>query len=102
MMEVKKVFLNKVHLLPLKLLGQCEEKYKKDLGKLKSLELTLRQNDIIFIPAYWWYSIKYGENANICSFSYRTYMNTVAILPSLTISVLQSLNTKHNIVESVE
>ena len=79
-----------------------QEEYKKDFGKVKTLELTLTQNDIIFIPAYWWYSIKYGENANICSFSYRTYMNTVAILPSLIISILQSLNTKHNIVERVE
>ena len=79
-----------------------QEEYKKDFGKVKALELTLQQNDIVFIPAYWWYSIKYGEKANICSFRYRTYMNTVAILPSLIISTLQTLNTKHNIVESIE
>jgi hypothetical protein len=79
-----------------------QEEYKKDFGKVKVLELTLKQNDIIFIPAYWWYSIKYGENANICSFRYRTYMNTVAILPALVISTLQSLNTKHNIVQTIK
>ena len=78
-----------------------QEEYKKDFGKVKALELSLKPNDIIFIPAYWWYSIKYGEKANICCFRYRTYMNTVAILPSLIISTLQILNTKHNIVERI-
>ena len=78
-----------------------QDEYKKDFGKLKALEVRLKKNDILFIPAYWWYSIRYEDIANICSFKYRTYMNTVAMAPSLIISTLQSLNTKHNVVEKV-
>ena len=75
--------------------------YKKDFGKIKALEVKLKKNDIIFIPAYWWYSIQYEEISNICSFKYRTYMNTLAIMPTLFISLLQSLNTKHDIIEKI-
>ena len=78
-----------------------QEQYKKDFRKIKVLEVTLKKNDIIFIPAYWWYSIQYKDISNICSFQYRTYMNTVAILPLLIISTLQSLNIKHNIVDKI-
>ena len=78
-----------------------QDKYKKDFGKIKALEVKLKKNDIIFIPAYWWYSIQYEEISNICSFKYRTYMNTLAILPTLFISLLQSLNTKHDIIEKI-
>ena len=81
---------------------KVQEEYKKDYGKIKALEVILKKNDIIFIPAYWWYSIRYDEISNLCSFSYRTYMNTVAILPSLVISTLQSLNIKHDIVDKFD
>jgi len=59
----------------------------------------LKKNDIIFVPAYWWFSIKYDNNTSVCMFKYRTYMNTAAILPDIVMSTLQSLNTKHEIVE---
>jgi len=79
-----------------------QEEYKKDFGKVKSLEVVLKPNDILFISAYWWYSVKYEDGASICSFKYRTYMNTVAILPSLIMSTLQSLNIRHDIVEKMD
>ena len=80
-----------------------QDEYKRDFGKIKALEINLKQSEIIFIPAYWWYSVKYGdEETSICSFRYRTYMNTVAILPSLVIYLLQSLNTKYANVAKIE
>ena len=36
---------------------------------------------ILYIPAYWWYSIKFVNLSSISVLKYRTYMNTVAILP---------------------
>ena len=57
---------------------------------------------IIYIPAYWWYSISYEEVSSICSFQYRTFMNTVAILPELTMSFLQRQNIKRNLLNTVD
>lgn len=73
--------------------------YKSDYAKIKTLEVELVPGKIIFIPAYWWYSIKYVNDAVICSFKYRTYMNTVAILPSLFLHFLQKQNVKRTTVK---
>jgi len=73
--------------------------YKSDYAKIKTLEVELVPGKIIFIPAYWWYSIKYVNDAVICSFKYRTYMNTIAILPSLFLHFLQKQNVKRSTVK---
>jgi hypothetical protein len=73
--------------------------HKKNFEKVKTLELTLREGDILFIPSYWWYSIKYNKISSICCFKYRTYMNTLSILPQLFIYMLQNMNVKHNIIK---
>ena len=56
----------------------------------------MKKGQILFIPAYWWYSIEFGENASIASFKYKTYMNMVAISPHIIMNLLQSQNVKRN------
>jgi len=76
--------------------------YKADYDKIKTLEVELMPGKILFIPAYWWYSIKYYDEATICTFKYRTYMNTVAILPQLFLYFLQRQNVKRTTVKRME
>lgn len=78
-----------------------QQMYKSDYAKIKTLEVDLVPGKIAFIPAYWWYSIKYLNDAVICSFKYRTYMNTIAILPSLFLHFLQKQNVKRSTVKQV-
>lgn len=77
-----------------------QEEYKNSFDKITSINRTLKKNDIIYIPPYWWYSIKYTDNkSSVISFMYKTYMNNLAIIPELTMMVLQKLNTKIKIVK---
>ena len=79
-----------------------QRQYKADFDKMKTLEIELTPSKIIYIPAYWWYSIKFMEPlTSVCVFKYRTYMNTVAILPKLCMKTLQRQNTKREIVKKV-
>jgi hypothetical protein len=79
-----------------------QRQYKADYDKIKTLEIELTPGKIIYIPAYWWYSIKFMEPlSSVCVFKYRTYMNTVAILPKLCMKTLQRQNTKREIVKKV-
>jgi hypothetical protein len=79
-----------------------QRQYKADYDKIKTLEIELTPGKIIYIPAYWWYSIKFMESlSSVCVFKYRTYMNTVAILPKLCMKTLQRQNTKREIVKKV-
>jgi hypothetical protein len=78
-----------------------QQQYKPDFDKIKCLEVSLAQGKMISVPAYWWYSFEYGDSASIASFKYRTYMNTVAVLPKLVMRVLQAQNVKRKVAQEV-
>jgi hypothetical protein len=78
-----------------------QTKYSADFDKIKCLEVTLREGQIIFIPAYWWYSIQFGKDSSITCFRYRTYMNNIAITPYVFLYILQNQNIKRNITKSM-
>lgn len=73
-----------------------QPKYSGDFDKMKCLEFTLLPGKTLFIPAFWWYSIKFNKNTSISCFRYRTYMNNIAILPYICIYALQIQNVKRN------
>ena len=78
-----------------------DNKYKLDYDKVKPLELTLEKNNNLYIPPYWFYSIKMLENETvILNFKYQTYMSTLSIANELMIKYLQNNNIKHNLFKS--
>ena len=79
-----------------------QQEYKADFDKVKVLDVTLNKGEIIYIPAYWWYSIEYEKISSICVFKYRTFMNSLAISPEIALSMLQGQNIKRDIVKKVE
>jgi flagellar assembly factor FliW len=80
---------------------EVQEKYKPEFDKVKVLDLHLKKGQIIQIPPYWWYSIKYKKVSSICVFKYRTYMSTVSILPKLLLGLLQQQNIKRVIADKI-
>lgn len=78
-----------------------QPKYLSDFDKIKCLEFTLLPGKTLYIPAYWWYSIKLNENTSISCFNYRTYMNNMAILPYICLHALQIQNIKRDVVKKV-
>ncbi len=79
-----------------------QDNYKYDFAKVKVLDIELKRGDIIFIPAYWWYSIRFNRISSVCVFKYRTFMNNVAIFPHIFTSFLQNQNIKNDIVKKFE
>lgn len=72
-----------------------QPEYQDDFDKIKTLEIELYQGMTVFIPAYWWYSIQFiGTETTVCSFQYRTHMNTISIAPQLVLHFLQTMNTR--------
>ena len=76
-----------------------QPKYIADFDKMKCLEFTLTPGKTLYIPAYWWYSIKFNKNTSISCFNYRTYMNNIAVAPYIGMHALQIQNVKRNIVK---
>lgn len=79
-----------------------QQQYKADFDKVKVLDLEVTPGYIIFIPAYWWYSIEYEELSSICVFKYRTYMSTMSTLPQILMSYLQKQNVKREIAKKLD
>lgn len=79
-----------------------QEKYKIIMKKIKYLDVELPVGNILYIPAYWLYSIKLGENSTMLTMKYRTYMNVLAISPVLIMNLLQNQNIKMNYLKKME
>jgi hypothetical protein len=79
-----------------------QQHYKADFDKVKVLDIEVAPGYIIFIPAYWWYSIEYEELSSICVFKYRTYMSTLSTLPQILMSYLQKQNIKREIAKKLD
>ena len=73
------------------------QEYLPDFNKVKCLDVTITQGTVMFIPAYWWYSIKFNNDSEVISMKYRTYMNNLAITPHTILAFLQMQNNKNKI-----
>jgi hypothetical protein len=86
-LDVQKNYANQEYFSPINI-------WKKNPEKVKFLELKLNKGQMLFLPAYWWYSIQFGEKACVCTLQYKTVMNVIATLPDTIIGILQRQNTK--------
>jgi hypothetical protein len=69
---------------------------------MKCLEVPLTKGKMIYIPAYWWYSIKFvNSNSTISCFRYRTYVNNLAISPYIFMHMLQLQNIKRDVTKKI-
>jgi hypothetical protein len=79
-----------------------QPKFKADFSKIKCLEIVLSPGKFLFIPAYWWYTFKFSENTSVSCFRYRTYMNNIAISPSIAMYALQNQNVERKIAKNID
>jgi len=78
-----------------------QKQYQQDFNKIKCLDMLIHEGAILYIPAYWWYSIKFNTTTELISMKYKTYMNNIAILPELVMNLLQNQNVKIRSVENL-
>ena len=81
---------------------KVQNKHKNNYEKKKVLDITLKPGQIAYIPAYWWYTIKFTSFSSICKFSYRTFMSSLANSPDLFMRLLQQQNVKRDMFEKID
>jgi hypothetical protein len=77
-----------------------QPKYKNDYNKSKSIHFTINTGKMLYIPPYWWYSIRFNKQSSITTMKYRTCMNNVSILPNIILHYLQLYNIKRTTIEN--
>ena len=67
-------------------------------SNIDTILIPLKKGSVLFLPAYWWYSLRFtNEPSSVAFLSYRTVMNTLAILPQLGKQFIQNSNTSYKI-----
>jgi hypothetical protein len=80
-----------------------QRKYLHEMDKIKFLEFDVVAGHVLYIPPYWWYSIKYSDEPTlVCGFTYNSIMNCVANIPHWTLYYLQQSNTKTRTVKVLD
>lgn len=66
-----------------------------ELNIIKHLTIHLEIGDILYIPPYWLYSIKFlSRNTKVLQLKYATFFSNISIIPQLIINLLQKQNLK--------
>lgn len=74
-----------------------QSKYSDDIDKIEFIEFDLNFGNVIYIPPYWWYSIKYlEEDTIIFEYNYFSIMNKIAFLGDSCKYYLQQQNIIEN------
>ena len=74
-----------------------QNEYVNEYNKIKEFEITLNKGDIIFIPIYWWYSIKFNSQSIISAFRYKSIYNNIVNIPNNFMYYLQQSNIERKI-----
>jgi hypothetical protein len=69
--------------------------FLNEMDKIKFLEFDVLKGRVLYIPPYWWYSIRYcDDETTMIGFTYHSLMNLLANTPDYVQSFLQQQNTK--------
>jgi hypothetical protein len=83
-----------------------QEKYMNDMENLKCLEFEVSVGFLLYVPPYWFYSIKYGKASEgltqIYGWTYNSIMNVTANLPEWSMYYLQQWNTEKKTLKKLE
>ena len=80
-----------------------QQKYMHEMDKIKFLEFDIQVGNILFIPPYWWYSIKYSDEPDSSAFTctYNTIVNRIANIPDIRLYMLQQQNITKKITKTL-
>jgi hypothetical protein len=72
-----------------------QPQFTDDWERVKFIEFDVTEGNVLYIPAYWWYSIKYCNNDETCllGYTYNTIMNRIANIPDIVRHVVRMQNT---------
>ena len=82
---------------------QVYQEYSADLENVQFIEFSLPVNHILYVPKYWWYSVKILEqDTQILEYNYSTIMNRLAHVQDLGKWYLQNQNITNSFTKSID
>lgn len=80
-----------------------QKKYSGDMDKLKLLEFQVNPGNVLYIPPFWWYSIKFTGNSEnlITGITYTSIMNSLSNIPNYVLYFIQQNNIQKKVTRSL-
>jgi len=79
-----------------------QEMYMNDVEKMRVVEVNVLAGNILYVPPYWWYSIKFeNTDAVISEFTYVSVMNSIANSLDWVRNFIQNSNIEKRISKSI-
>ncbi len=82
----------------------CQSQYLDEINKIQFLEFDVPEGFILYIPPYWFYSLKFSEQKDslMYGFIYNSFANIVANFPKYFLYFLQQHNIQNKILKKYE
>ena len=79
-----------------------DPEFASDFEKTNFIEFDVNEGYLLYVPAYWWYSIVYLDDPStfVCSVTYNTFTNHLSNLPDLSMYFLQQQNITKKVVSN--
>jgi hypothetical protein len=69
----------------------------KESEEVKTIPITLKVGDCLFIPALWGYRMSLSENSSATRFRYKSLLNIISFSDYYALHYLQKMNTKYRL-----
>lgn len=83
-------------------LWKPQAQYASGLDKMKCLEFDVPTGSVLYIPPFWWYSMKCSQQSDLLAttFTYNSVMNCVSNIPNYSMYYIQQSNIKQKVVKT--
>jgi hypothetical protein len=81
-----------------------QKKYVQEMERIRFLEFDVHPGYVLYIPPYWWYSIKYtkGTDTVVAGFKYDSVMNALAHSNEWVLHFIQQQNIKQKMTKTLD
>ena len=69
-----------------------QKEYMDSFNKIRFITLKMSKGDLLYLPPFWLYSIKFITKTIICKFQYTTLINFISCIPEKIMYFLQNQN----------
>jgi hypothetical protein len=80
-----------------------QPKYTHEMDKIKFLEFDVLAGHVLYVPPYWWYSIKFSDEPTLLTgFIYNSIMNIASNIPNYFLYFIQQQNIKTRVTKVLD
>jgi hypothetical protein len=81
-----------------------QSEYESEFNKIKFIEFDVHAGYVLYIPSYWWYSIKFSNESDnlVSTLTYDSVMNCITNAPNYALFYMQHANIQKRVTKTLD